>query len=99
MTPYSNNSKVKVEKNEKLAVKEAEKPTEAAPAAAVATQPQHFPTTKQFDTQLEEPEENGHNWSSSFYGLSTERFPQEVANILLEPINPDDIEVKPGMYK
>jgi hypothetical protein len=91
---------VKVEKNEKFAVKEAEKPVVTAPtspAAAAATQPQHFPSTKEFDTQLEEPQETGHNWSSSFFGLSTERFPQEVANILLEPINPDDVEVKPGI--
>lgn len=91
---------MKVEKNEKVSVKETEKPVvtaPASPAAAVATQTQHFPTTKEFDTQLEEPQEIGHNWSSSFFGLSTERFPQEVANILLEPINPDDVEVKPGM--
>lgn len=66
-------------------------------AAAVATQPQQFPSTKQFDTSFEEPpQESGHNWSSSFFGLSTERFPREVADILLEPINADDVEVKPG---
>lgn len=73
-------------------------PAAAAAASTVATTPQQFPSTKQFDTSLEmePPQENGHNWSSSFYGLSTERFPKEVADILLEPINPDDVEVKPG---
>jgi hypothetical protein len=69
---------------------------ETSTAAAVVTQPQHFPTTSQFDTALEEPQEQGHNWSSSFYGLSTEKFPKDVSDILLEPINPDDVEVKPG---
>lgn len=68
----------------------------ASAATPIATQPQHFPTAKEFDTSLEEPQENGHNWSSSFYGLSTEPFPKEVADILLEPINPDDVEIKPG---
>jgi hypothetical protein len=95
--------KSKVEtKVEKPVIKEAEKSvtqvaTSTLSAAPVATQPQHFPTTKQFDTSLEEPQENGHNWSSSFFGLSTERFPKEVADILLEPVNPDDVEIKPGM--
>lgn len=69
---------------------------------AVATQPQHFPTTDQFDTsqlqieQQDEPKEAGHNWSSSFYGLSTEKFPKDVADILLEPVSAEDIEIKPG---
>ncbi|KAL9543089.1 hypothetical protein PS6_009469 [Mucor atramentarius] len=73
-----------------------------AATPAVATQPQHFPTSDQFDTssslevdQQEEPKEVGHNWSSSFYGLSTEKFPKDVADILLEPVSPEDIEIKP----
>ena len=69
---------------------------------AVAMQPQHFATTDQFDTsqlqleQQEEPKEAGHNWSSSFYGLSIEKFPRDVADILLEPVSAEDIEIKPG---
>ncbi|CAO3648680.1 unnamed protein product [Mucor hiemalis] len=102
VTPYKGKA---VEKVEKPAVKETmEAPSTPAAtvtatptaAAAVATQPQQFPSTKQFDTSFEEPpQESGHNWSSSFFGLSTERFPREVADILLEPINADDVEVKP----
>jgi hypothetical protein len=57
---------------------------------------QEFPTTAQFDTALETPKETGHNWYSSFYGLSTERFPNEVSDILLESIKESDIEIKPG---
>ncbi|KAG1465311.1 hypothetical protein G6F56_004914 [Rhizopus delemar] len=57
-----------------------------------------FPTTTQFDTPSpdNQPSEGEQNWSTSFYGLSTARFPDEVANILLEPLKTDDIEVKPG---
>jgi hypothetical protein len=59
-----------------------------------------FPTTTQFDTlKLDNPPAEGsHNWSTSFHGLSTARFPDEVANILLEPIKPEDIEIKPGKF-
>ncbi|GBC26473.2 mitochondrial genome maintenance protein Mgm101, putative [Rhizophagus irregularis DAOM 181602=DAOM 197198] len=35
------------------------------------------------------------DWSKSFFGLSTKAFPQEAANILLAPVNIDDIECKP----
>ena len=57
-----------------------------------------FPTTTQFDTlKLDNPPAEGsHNWSTSFHGLSTAPFPDEVANILHEPIKPEDIEIKPG---
>lgn len=36
------------------------------------------------------------DWSRSYHGLSTQPFPSEVADILLAPINPLDIEMKPG---
>ncbi|RPA96447.1 mitochondrial genome maintenance MGM101 [Choiromyces venosus 120613-1] len=35
------------------------------------------------------------DWARSFHGLSTEAFPKEVADILLAPVDPEDIEVKP----
>ncbi|CAK7265067.1 hypothetical protein SEPCBS119000_001321 [Sporothrix epigloea] len=35
------------------------------------------------------------DWSSSFHGLSTTRFSTEIANVLMTPINPQDIEIKP----
>jgi hypothetical protein len=36
------------------------------------------------------------DWSKSYYGLSVEAFPKEVADILLSPIDEMDIEMKPG---
>lgn len=104
VTPYTAKGKSTAAAKEPV-VKEATSEAASAPtptpvaaaASTIASTPQQFPSTKQFDTSLdmEPPQENGHNWSSSFYGLSTERFPKEVADILLEPINPDDVEVKP----
>lgn len=97
-TSSSSNSRVyepKVKTETKPAVVNKETNGTAA-TAAVAAQPEHFPTTNQFDTALEEPQGQGHNWSSSFYGLSTEKFPKEVSDILMDPINPDDVEIKPG---
>ncbi|MCJ1414095.1 hypothetical protein MMC32_000420 [Xylographa parallela] len=35
------------------------------------------------------------DWSRSFHGLSTQPFSKEAADILLQPISPDDVEVKP----
>ncbi|KAI7902527.1 mitochondrial genome maintenance MGM101 [Cokeromyces recurvatus] len=66
------------------------------PSNSIMTQADHFPTTKQFDAPLDvQSQEGQQNWSSSFYGLSTERFPEEVTNILLQPINHEDVEIKP----
>ncbi|MCJ1228303.1 hypothetical protein MMC12_004964 [Toensbergia leucococca] len=35
------------------------------------------------------------DWSRSFHGLSTEAFSKEAADALLQPVLPEDIEVKP----
>ena len=39
--------------------------------------------------------EDGIDWSSSFHGLSTVPFEPRVAEILMRPVDPQDIEVKP----
>lgn len=38
------------------------------------------------------------DWSKSYSGLSQEPFAKEVADILLAPIDPEDIEMKPGKW-
>ncbi|KAG2182356.1 hypothetical protein INT43_007286 [Umbelopsis isabellina] len=59
-----------------------------------------FPASQQFDTPaaegivLDEPSDT-HDWSKSFHGLSTQPFSSDVAEILMQPISPDDIEIKP----
>lgn len=41
-------------------------------------------------------EENGQDWASSFFGLSTTPFSKEAAEVLMRPVKPEDIECKPG---
>lgn len=38
------------------------------------------------------------DWSASFHGLGSEPFPKEISDILLAPIDPDSIEIKPGQW-
>lgn len=45
---------------------------------------------------LAEPSTNGTDWSKSYSGLSTQAFNKEVTDTLLAPINPLDVEMKPG---
>ncbi|KAI5848087.1 mitochondrial genome maintenance MGM101-domain-containing protein [Tricharina praecox] len=35
------------------------------------------------------------DWSRSFHGLSTEAFPKETADVLLAPLAPEEVEIKP----
>ena len=42
--------------------------------------------------------EGQYDWSRSFFGLSTQAFPREAADILQSQIVPQDIEIKPGAY-
>ncbi|KAK0616518.1 mitochondrial genome maintenance MGM101-domain-containing protein [Immersiella caudata] len=35
------------------------------------------------------------NWASSFHGLSTMPFPPETAAVLMKPLDPRDVEIKP----
>ncbi|KAG0016182.1 hypothetical protein BGZ81_011354, partial [Podila clonocystis] len=39
--------------------------------------------------------EDGQNWTRSFAGMATEPFEKEVADILMKPLDPADIEIKP----
>lgn len=36
------------------------------------------------------------DWSRSYHGLSEKPFPPEVAEILMAPLDPLDVEIKPG---
>jgi hypothetical protein len=60
----------------------------------------YFPASQEFDappTDIELNEQsNSHDWSKSFHGLSTQPFSPETAEILMQPISVDDIEIKPG---
>lgn len=42
--------------------------------------------------------ENKVDWSKSFHGLSAEPFKKEAADVLLAPLDPEEVEVKPGAF-
>lgn len=41
-----------------------------------------------------DPAEQSEDWTRSFHGLSAEPFSKEAAAILMQPIPPEDIEIK-----
>jgi hypothetical protein len=43
--------------------------------------------------------EGQYDWSRSYYGLSTQAFSREIADYLLAPLDPLEIEIKPGAYR
>jgi hypothetical protein len=45
-----------------------------------------------------EGQQEGTDWSKSYHGLSTQAFSKEIAEVLLAPIDPLDVEMKPGAY-
>lgn len=38
------------------------------------------------------------DWSRSYFGLSAQPFSKETAEVLQQPLSPDDIEIKPGSW-
>ena len=38
------------------------------------------------------------DWSKSYFGLSSQAFSKDIADILLAPIDPSDVEMKPGLF-
>ena len=38
------------------------------------------------------------DWSKSYYGLSSQPFAKDIAEILEKPLDPADIEMKPGAW-
>jgi len=41
------------------------------------------------------PEDTATDWSKSYHGLSQQAFSKEIADVLLAPLDPMDIEIKP----
>jgi hypothetical protein len=66
------------------------------------TQLQSTKPSQNFSETLQEPgytntdgNDTSIDWSSSFHGLSTIAFEPHVASILMAPLDPEDIEMKP----
>jgi hypothetical protein len=52
----------------------------------------------QFGDEVPEPsgDQKPTDWYTSYHGLSAQPFPKEAAEILMAPIEPMDVEIKPG---
>lgn len=64
-----------------------------------ATQDSEFKVSSEVPAR--EAEESGPldehtDWSKSYSGLGTNAFPKEVTDVLLAPVDPADVEMKPG---
>jgi hypothetical protein len=49
-----------------------------------------------FGAELGPDQQQGTDWSKSYHGLSSQAFSKDIAEILLAPIDPQDVEMKPG---
>jgi hypothetical protein len=77
----------------------ASAPRTAAPQATAAAVPQGtnpFSGAEEASSVTGTLGEGQTDWSRSYHGLSTQPFPKEVADVLLEPIDTHDVEIKPG---
>jgi hypothetical protein len=45
-----------------------------------------------------DPADGATDWSKSYAGLSEKAFPKEAADILMAPLEANDIEIKPGAF-
>jgi Mitochondrial genome maintenance MGM101 len=85
-------------------------PTPATASSAAAARPPPLPSSSSSKPpatvtlasglsdepiKLQEDDPSNIDWTSSFHGLSVAPFAKEAADILLAPIDPQDVEIKP----
>jgi len=70
-------------------------PASASAAATETALSPDTPTPQSSPLPLVESDPTQVDWSKSFHGLSQEAFPKEAADVLLAPIEPDAVEIKP----
>ncbi|KAI0650446.1 mitochondrial genome maintenance MGM101-domain-containing protein [Trametes meyenii] len=63
-------------------------PTQASPASPV-----EFSDSAAIGGSPNDPSHP--DWSRSYFGLSTQPFPKEAADVLMTPLDPQDVEIKP----
>lgn len=61
---------------------------------AASSSPSSPPVTDQ-RLQVQEEDPSHIDWTKSFHGLSVEPFSKDAADILLAPLETDDVEIKP----
>ena len=74
-------------------------PSSSAIQHAATSSPGSFAAAENADsaTISGSPSDPSHpDWSKSYFGLSTQPFPKEAAEVLMQPVDPADVEIKPG---
>ncbi|RMD42946.1 hypothetical protein DV735_g2232, partial [Chaetothyriales sp. CBS 134920] len=71
----------------------AAKASPSASQSALGERSTSDPLPTELQVQDEDP--NRIDWSKSFHGLSAQPFSKEIADILLAPLDPEDVEIKP----
>lgn len=82
-------------KKEDIQAAKVDSATMAAAKELVDNNVGPFPASDSFDQPFQEAS-SAQDWSRSFHGLSTQPFPREIADVLQEPIAPEDVEITPG---
>lgn len=83
---------------------EVEADVNAAQQALVDIPPESIPSSAVLDGASSMPpplsSESGAptDWSRSYFGLSTQPFSKEVSEVLMAPVDPMDVEMKPGLF-
>lgn len=73
----------------------AAKPATASAASTENALSPDKSTPQASSLPLNESDPSRVDWSRSFHGLSQEAFPKEAAEVLLAPIDPQSVEIKP----
>lgn len=71
------------------------KPPPAQPPPKSAQPPNSTTSSTNGPIKLQEDDPAHVDWTKSFHGLSVQPFSREAADILLAPLNADDVEIKP----
>lgn len=71
------------------------RPTAPQPSSKPAPSSTSTVTPTEEPIQLQEDDLTHIDWTKSFHGLSVQPFAKEAADILLAPLDPGDVEIKP----
>jgi hypothetical protein len=66
------------------------------PESSISTEAEAVPSSPFPESATLSIDGSATDWSRSYHGLSVTPFEKQVADILLAPIDPADVEMKPG---
>lgn len=67
-----------------------------APASSPFGEPNKQAGTFELGLENETGNTTATDWSKSYHGLSSQPFAKDVADVLLAPLDENDVEIKPG---